>query len=120
MIAAVIRTWTIRALLVLADVAIDAADAVARMGARHRRIVMHRLLRCDPDGGTWCVRGAQVPASRTTDVYLEIDPAADSHYCPDCMLGAVRLLDAGDGLPRVVECRDCGSQFGLACVSRRE
>ena len=27
---------------------------------------------------TWCVRGAMVPASRTTDVCLEIDPGADS------------------------------------------
>lgn len=122
----VVRTWTVRTLLGLADIASAGAIAVERAGARRCRgvelILMHRLSHCDLDGcWTWCVRGAMVPPVRTTDVCLEIDPAADSHYCPDCLLGAVRLWDAGGAnLPRAVECRDCGSLFGLACVIRRE
>ena len=60
------------------------------------------------------------PAARTTDVCLVIDPAADSHYCPDCLLGAVPLWDATAGNhPRVAKCRDCGSVFVLVFVHRR-
>jgi len=43
---------------------------------------------------------------------LPIDPAAESRYCPDCLLGTVLLWDAGGG-NHVVECRDCGSVFML-------
>lgn len=120
----VVRTWTVRALLAVAEIASTGAVAVARAGVQRRRgdelIVMHRLLRGGRDGRwTWCVRGAMVPASRTTDVCLEIDPGADSHYCPDCLLGSVRLEDAGAGhRPCAVACGDCGSLFGLACVNR--
>ena len=48
-------------------------------------ILMHRLLHHDRDG-VWTrrVRGANVPAVQKNDVCLEIDPAADSHYCPAC------------------------------------
>ena len=124
---AVVRMWTVRVLLALAEIASAGAIAVARAEAKRRRgdelIVMHRMLHGDPDGcWTWCVRGAQVQADPDTDVCLEIDPAADSHYCPDCLIGAVRWKGpVGAGLPRAaVECWDCGSLFGLACVSRRE
>ena len=122
----VVRTWTVRALLAEAEIASAGAVAVARAGVQRRRgaelIVMHRLLRGGRDGRwTWCVRGAMVPASRTTDVCLEIDPGADAHYCPDCLLGSVRLEDASAGNRLcAVACGDCGSLFGLACVIRRE
>ena len=46
---------------------------------------------------------------------LLIEPAAAEHYCPDCLLGAV-LWDASGYVPRALECRDCGSQFALACL----
>ena len=61
---------------------------------------------------TWRVRGAKVPAVQKNDVRLEIDPAADSHYCPDCLIGSVllRAADAGDH-HQVVKCRDCGSML---------
>ena len=93
----------------------------ARRPRRRHRVLMHRLLHHDRAGcWTWCVRGAQVPADRSTDVCLPIDPAADSHYCPDCLLGAVRLWDATSGNhPRVAKCRDCGSVFMLVFVHRR-
>ena len=97
---------------------IEAPAPKARRGEPHE-ILMHRLLHREPDGcWTWRVRGVKVPAARTTDVCLEIDPAADSHYCPDCLLGAVRLWDTtARNHPRVVECRDCGSLFGLVYLT---
>lgn len=72
---------------------------------------MCRLLHHDSDGcWTWRVRGTRVPAARSTDVCLEIDPNADAHYCPDCLLGTVPLCGGSAGHhSRVVECRDCGS-----------
>ena len=83
---------------------------------RHGRLLLHRLLHQEPDGSwTWRVRGAKVPATRTTDVSLLIEPAAAAHYCPDCLLGAL-LWDAAGYVPRALECRDCGSQFVLACL----
>ena len=82
---------------------------------RHSRL-LHRLLHQEPDGSwTWRVRGAKVPAIRTTDVDLPIEPGAFEHYCPDCLVGAVRW-DASGYVPRALECRDCGSQFVLACL----
>ena len=82
---------------------------------RHGRL-LHRLLHQEPDGSwTWRVRGAKVPATRTTDVCLPIEPGAAEHYCPDCLVGAVRW-DASGYVPRALECRDCGSQFVLACL----
>ena len=91
--------------------------AVARSTCGERRSrLLHRLLHQEPDGSwTWRVRGAKVPATRTTDVCLLIEPAAAAHYCPDCLLGAV-LWDASGYVPRALECRDCGSQFALACL----
>ena len=81
---------------------------------RHGRL-LHRLLHQEPDGSwTWRVRGAKVPATRTTDVCLLIEPAAAAHYCPDCLLGVY-----GGMRPATcpaLECRDCGSQFALACL----
>ena len=125
--AAVSRTWTARVIAAWRIVA-GAATAWTGRARRPRRrrgagehILMHRLLHHDCAGGwTWRVRGAQVPAARTTDVCLVIDPAADSHYCPDCLLGAVPLWDATAGNhPRVAKCRDCGSVFMLVFVHRR-
>ena len=125
--AAVSRTWTARVIAAWRIVA-GAATAWTGRARRPRRrrgagehILMHRLLHHDRAGGwTWRVRGAQVPAARTTDVCLVIDPAADSHYCPDCLLGAVPLWDATAGNhPRVAKCRDCGSVFVLVFVHRR-
>ena len=46
---------------------------------------------------------------------LPIEPATAEHYCPDCLVGAVRW-DASGYVPRALECRDCGSQFVLACL----
>ena len=78
--------------------------------------LLHRLLHQEPDGSwTWRVRGAKVPAIRTTDVDLPIEPGAFEHYCPDCLVGAVRW-DASGYVPRALKCQDCGSQFGLACL----
>ena len=98
----------------------SAGRAWRRRGAGDH-ILLHRLLHHDRAGcWTWRVRGAQVPADRSTDVCLVIDPAADSHYCPDCLLGAVPLWDATAGNhPRVAKCRDCGSVFMLVFVHRR-
>ena len=80
--------------------------------------LLHRLLHQEPDGSwTWRVRGAKVPATRTTDVCLLIEPTAVAHYCPDCLVGAVRW-DASGYVPRALKCQDCGSQFGLACLER--
>ena len=91
--------------------------AVARSTCRERRSrLLHRLLHQEPDGSwTWRVRGAKVPATRTTDVCLPIEPGAAEHYCPDCLVGAVRW-DASGYVPRALKCQDCGSQFGLACL----
>ena len=106
-----------------AEVAVAWAVAVVRAGAerssgpprrRAAGLLLHRLLNHEPDGTwTWRVRGAKVPAARSTDVSLLIEPAAAEHYCPDCLLGAV-LWDASGYVPRALECRDCGSQFALA------
>ncbi len=86
-----------------------------RRGAGGRRfdsLLLHRLLHYEPDGSwTWRVRGAKVLAARTTDVCLEIEPDAEANYCPDCLLGTVMWADH---VPCAVECRDCGSQFGLS------
>ena len=93
----------------------------SRRSKRHgrlllHRLLLHRLLHQEPDGSwTWRVRGAQVPATRTTDVCLLIERAAAEHYCPDCLLGAL-LWDASGYVPRALECRDCGSQFVLASL----
>ena len=88
---------------------------VARSTRGERGRLLH-LLHQEPDGSwTWRVRGAQVPATRTTDVCLPIEPAAAEHYCPDCLVGAVRW-DASGYVPRALKCQDCGSQFGLACL----
>ena len=59
---------------------------------------------------TWRVRGAKVPAVQKNDVRLEIDPAADSHYCPDCLIGSIRPA-ARRRRHQVVKCRDCGSML---------
>ena len=92
------------------------AAARSRRSKRHGRLLLHRLLHQEPDGSwTWRVRGAKVPATRTTDVSLLIEPTAAEHYCPDCLLGAL-LWDAAGYVPRALECRDCGSQFVLACL----
>ena len=97
------------------SVAAGAGTRPVRGSERHSRL-LHRLLHQEPDGSwTWRVRGAKVPATRTTDVCLLIEPAAATHYCPDCLLGAVRW-DASGYVPRALECRDCGSQFALACL----
>ena len=94
--------------------AITAARSTRRK--RHGRLLLHRLLHQEPDDSwTWRVRGAKVPATRTTDVSLLIEPTAAAHYCPDCLLGAL-LWDAAGYVPRALECRDCGSQFVLACL----
>ena len=54
----------------------------SRRSKRHGRLLLHRLLHQEPDGSwTWRVRGAQVPATRTTDVSLLIEPTAAEHYC---------------------------------------
>ena len=99
----------------VAAVAWAIAATRSTCGERHGRL-LHRLLHQEPDGSwTWRVRGAKVPATRTTDVCLLIEPAAAAHYCPDCLLGAV-LWDASGYVPRALECRDCGSQFALACL----
>ncbi len=84
-------------------------------------IMMHRLLHHGRDGvWTWRVRGAKVPAVQNNDVCLEIDPAADSHYCPDCLIGSVLLRDAGaSDHHQVVKCQDCGSMFMLVFVHDR-
>ena len=111
--AAVSRTWTARVIAAWRIVA-GAATAWTGRARRPRRrrgagehILMHRLLHHDCAGGwTWRVRGAQVPAARTTDVCLVIDPAADSHYCPDCLLGAVPLWDATAGNHMIVKMPD--------------
>ena len=88
----------------------------SRRSKRHGRLLLHRLLHQEPDGSwTWRVRGAKVPASRTTDVCLLIEPAAAAHYCPDCLLGTL-VWDASGYVPRALECRDCGSHFVLACL----
>ena len=77
----------------------------SRRSKRHGRLLLHRLLHQEPDGSwTWRVRGAKVPATRTTDVSLLIEPTAAAHYCPDCLLGAL-LWDAAGYVPRALECR---------------
>ena len=74
---------------------------------------MHRLLHHDPAGcWTWRVRARRFRPPRAPTLCLPIDPAAESRYCPDCLLGTVLLWDAGAG-NHVVECRDCGSVFML-------
>ena len=100
----------------------------SRRSKRHGRLLLHRLLHQEPDGSwTWRVRGAQVPASRTTDVCLLIEPTAAAHYCPDCLLGAlrvgcVRLRAPCPGVPglwqsvrpRMLENRACQPMSGAA------
>ena len=95
---------------------------------RHGRLLLHRLLHQEPDGSwTWRVRGAKVPATRTTDVSLLIEPTAAAHYCPDCLLGAstvgcVRLRAPCPGVPglwksvrpRMLENRACQPMSGAA------
>ena len=67
------------------SVAAGAGTRLVRGSERHSRL-LHRLLHQEPDGSwTWRVRGAKVPATRTTDVCLLIEPAAAEHYCPDCL-----------------------------------
>ena len=96
-------------------VAAGAGTRPVRGSERHSRL-LHRLLHQEPDGSwTWRVRGAKVPAIRTTDVDLPIEPGAFEHYCPDCLVGAVRWGASGY-VPRALKCQDCGSQFGLACL----
>ena len=83
-------------------------------GRRFDSLVLHRLLHYEPDGSwSWRVSGVKVLAARTTDVSLLIEPDAEAHYCPDCLLGAV-VWKTADRVPCAVECRDCGSQFGLS------
>ena len=54
-------------------------------GKRHGRLLLHRLLHQEPDGSwTWRVRGAKVPATRTTDVCLPIEPTARSRQPRGC------------------------------------
>ena len=104
--------------LIAAAVAVVAWVITAARSTRGERPgrLLHRLLHQEPDGSwTWRVRGAKVPATRTTDVCLPIKPAAAEHYCPDCLVGAVRW-DASGYVPRALKCQDCGSQFGLACL----
>ena len=101
--------------VVAGAIAVARSTCRANQSERHNRL-LHRLLHQEPDGSwTWRVRGAKVAATRTTDVCLLIEPGAATHYCPDCLLGAV-LWDASDYVPRALECRDCGSQFALACL----
>ena len=100
--------------LIAAAVAVVAWVITAARSTRGER--PGRLLHQEPDGSwTWRVRGAKVPAIRTTDVDLPIEPAAAEHYCPDCLVGAVRWGASGY-VPRALKCQDCGSQFGLACL----
>ena len=95
---------------------------------RHGRLLLHRLLHQEPDGSwTWRVRGAKVPATRTTDVCLLIEPTAAAHYCPDCLLGAL-VWDASGSVPpcpgvpglwksvrpRMLESRACQPMTGAA------
>ena len=55
----------------------------SRRSKRHGRLLLHRLLHQEPDGSwTWRVRGAKVPASRTTDVCLLIEPTAAEQVRP--------------------------------------
>ena len=104
--------WIVAAVAVVAWVIIAARSTCSERPGR----LLHRLLHQEPDGSwTWRVRGAKVPATRTTDVCLLIEPDATAHYCPDCLLGAV-LWDTSGYVPRALECRDCGSQFALACL----
>ena len=85
-------------------------------GVRHG-ILLHRLLHREPDGSwTWRVSGVKVPAARTTDVSLLIEPDAAAHYCPDCLRGAVLWEATAADAPRALECRGCGSRFALACL----
>ena len=94
---------------------------VARRRVAHDRrfdsLLLHRMLHYEPEDGswTWRVRGAKVPAARTTDVCLLIEPDAAAHYCPDCLHGTL-LWEVAGHLPCALECRDCGSQFGLTCL----
>ena len=66
--------------------------AVARSTCRERRSrLLHRLLHQDPDGSwTWRVRGAKVPATRTTDVCLPIEPGAAVRTAWLALYGGVR------------------------------
>ena len=96
----------------------DRHDMVLERAAvdRARRLMAKRIRAA----GSWRVRGAQVPAGPNTDVYLPIDPAVDSHYCPDCLPGSARLWAASaSNHPHVAKCQDCWSMFMLVFVHDR-
>ena len=81
----------------LAGIVGDRHDMVLERAAVDRaRGLMAKRIRA---AGSWRVRGAQVPAGPNTDVYLPIDPAVDSHYCPDSLPGSARLWAAGASKP---------------------
>ena len=95
---------------------------VERLRWQQRRrsavLLLHRLPYYERDGTwTWRVRGAKVPAARSTDVSVLIEPGACEQYCPDCLLSAIRWDARGGNRPRAVACGDCGSQFGIACMT---
>ena len=102
----------------LAGIVGDRHDMVLERAAVHRaRRLMAKRIRA---AGSWRVRGAQVPAGPNTDVYLPIDPAVDSHYCPDCLPGSARLWAAdASNHPHVAKCQDCWSMFMLVFVHDR-
>ena len=61
--------------VVAGAIAVARSTCRANQSERHNRL-LHRLLHQEPDGSwTWRVRGAKVPATRTTDVCLLIEPA---------------------------------------------
>ena len=64
--------WIVAAVAVVAWVITAARSTCSERPGR----LLHRLLHQEPDGSwTWRVRGAKVPATRTTDVCLLIEPA---------------------------------------------
>ena len=84
--------------------------AVARSTCSERRSrLLHRLLHQDPDGSwTWRVRGAKVPATRTTDVCLPIEPGGRRALLSGlpgwrCTVGCVRLRAPCPGVPGLWE-----------------
>ena len=97
--------------LIAAAVAVVAWVITAARSTRGERPgrLLHRLLHQEPDGTwTWRVRGAKVPATRTTDVCLPIEPGAFGALLSGlpgwrCTVGCVRLRAPSPEVPGLWE-----------------